>query len=421
VTRPTVVVSLPREELDPVVDELREAGFPVAAIADRGDLETILASGIEVAVAIIDTEADVEDAIGIRAALGTGRGAVPAMFVVTNRTLDRLLEGKAVGATDELITRPYAADEIRWRVEAICIRSQVGAGAAGDEAVIVEGDLGIDWRTRAQVVAVFSPKGGVGKTTVATNLAAAVQVRKGRRVLLVDADTVTGHVTTSLALEDIQTVADAWREPDESGRFSAFLEIASTHASGLRVAALTLSPLHTEPLEADRVAAAIDEARRGVDLVVVDLHPSYHDLNLAIFGVADRILVPVTPEIPAIRAAVQFVEVAEELGIGDRLAMVVNRANSGVSVEDMERTVGTEALALIRSGGLLFTRAANEGRTVIDLYPREKVTEDFDALADRVLGTPKPAAEPPEASRSTRPRPLLGGIFGRKDPASARA
>jgi len=69
--------------------------------------------------------------------------------------------------------------------------------------------------------------------------------------------------------------------------------------------------------------------------------------------------------------------------------MVINRANSGVTVDDMERTVGMPALALIRSGGLLFVRAANEGRTVIDMFPKEHVTADFDVLADRVLGTPR--------------------------------
>jgi Flp pilus assembly CpaE family ATPase len=49
------------------------------------------------------------------------------------------------------------------------------------------------------------------------------------------------------------------------------------------------------------------------------------------------------------------------------------------------------AMALIRSGGLLFVGAANEGRTVIEMYPRERITEDFDALADRVLGVPRAA------------------------------
>ena len=96
------------------------------------------------------------------------------------------------------------------------------------------------------------------------------------------------------------------------------------------------------------------------------------------------------------RAAVQLAELGTELGFRDRLALVINRANSGVGVADMERTVGMPALAQIRSGGLLFVRAANEGRTVIDMFPKEKVTEDFDALADRLLGnadkTPAPRA-----------------------------
>jgi Flp pilus assembly CpaE family ATPase len=125
--------------------------------------------------------------------------------------------------------------------------------------------------------------------------------------------------------------------------------------------------------------------------VVVDLHPSYSPLNRAIFDRSDKILVPVTPDVPALRAAVQLRDIAEELGIRDRLAMIVNRANSGVSVADMERTVGMPAMALIRSGGLLFVGATNEGRTVIEMYPRERITEDFDALADRILGVPKAA------------------------------
>ena len=79
---------------------------------------------------------------------------------------------------------------------------------------------------------------------------------------------------------------------------------------------------------------------------------------------------PVTPDVPAIRAAVQLADLATELGIRDRLALVINRANSGVSVADLERTVGMPALALLRSGGLLFVRAANEGRTVIEMFPQ---------------------------------------------------
>jgi len=120
--------------------------------------------------------------------------------------------------------------------------------------------------------------------------------------------------------------------------------------------------------------------------------------------------VPVTPDVPALRAAVQLREVAEQLKIGSRLALVVNRANSGVSVPDIERTVGLPAVACIRSGGLLFVRAANEGRTVIERYPRDGVSEDLEVLADRILGLPR---------REPAKRPLLG-LFGRPRPLATR-
>ena len=80
------------------------------------------------------------------------------------------------------------------------------------------------------------------------------------------------------------------------------------------------------------------------------------------------------------------------------------------------------ALALIRSGGLLFVRAANEGRTVIEMYPREKISEDFDALADRLLGTTvaDDEAEPATSAAAVAAKFSLGGLLNRKK-APARA
>jgi pilus assembly protein CpaE len=317
-------------------------------------------------------------------------------MVVSPRALDQLTANPTASSLeDEYFTRPYSAESLRWRVEAMCIRSQTVDDGSGP--VLQGDDINVDgWTRRATVIVVFNPKGGVGKTTIATNLASTLRLRKGQDVLLVDADTVTGHVTTSLGLEGVRTVVDSWRDELEGGPVETILDIASEHPSGMKVVALTASPLHTEILEPAKVAEAISASRRGFDFVVVDLHPSYSTLNQAIFEKADRILVPVTPDVPAIRAAVQMASVASELGIRDRLALVINRANSGVAVKDLERTVGMPALAQIRSGGMLFVRAANEGRTVTELFPKEKITEDFDALADRLVGNPvvAPATKP---------------------------
>jgi pilus assembly protein CpaE len=224
----------------------------------------------------------------------------------------------------------------------------------------------------------------------------------------VDADTVTGHVPISFGMDGVRTVVDAWRDELEGGPSLSFGELASAHPSGLRILSLTSSPIHTEVLDADRVSASLVAARRAVDFVIVDLHPSYSPLNRAVLDRADRILVPVTPDLPAIRAAMKLRDVAEELGMRDRLCLVVNRANSGVSVADVEKALGLPAYAEIRSGGLLLVKAANEGRALIDFAPKEKITGDFQTLADRLLGV---------ASRE----PVKAGLnlFGRH--ATARA
>jgi MinD-like ATPase involved in chromosome partitioning or flagellar assembly len=419
VARPAIVAALPPAEQGPVLAELREAGFDAIAIGRPAELEDLLAARRDVVVAILDGESDLDTSLEYYALLHESGRQIPALMVMSPRALDNLTSG-ATGADtgDEFFSRPYSPEALRWRVEAMCIRSMTIDDGSGP---VIQGstELG-DWQRRATVLAVFNPKGGVGKTTVATNLAAALAVVHHQRVLLLDADTVTGHVTVSLGLEQVKTVADSWRDELEGGPTETFADIASPHPSGLSVVALTSSPLNTDILDPRRVGEALEASRRGFDFVVVDLHPSYSMLNRQVFERADRILVPVTPDVPALRAAVQLRDVALETGIAERLALVVNRANSGVSVADMERTVGMPAMALIRSGGLLLVRAANAGRTVIEMFPKERISEDFQALAQVLVG-PSIAVVGGERVPGAATAKAALRIFGRARDAAARA
>lgn len=393
VGRPAVTVLLPDAELEPVSEELRKGGFDPIPVLDARELAAQLAARRDIVIAVIDMEGDPTGGHAARSALHAARRNIPALLVVNASTLERMGAEAAGHADDEFLTRPYSAESIRWRVEAMAIRSVAVDDGSGP--VLQTSMESADWSRRGQLLAVFNPKGGVGKTTLATNLAASL-VAKGRRVLLVDADTVTGHVTTSLSMEGASTVVDAWRDELEGGPVQTFDELAASHASGLKVLALSSSPIHTDILEPQRVAGAVTVARRSVDFVIIDLHPSYSPLNRALFDRADRILVPVTPDLPAIRAVVQLRDVAEELGMRDRLSLIVNRANSGVSVADLEKTIGIPAYAQIRSDGLLLIKAANEGRAVVEMAPREKISQDFQALADRILGLPEPEPARPQ-------------------------
>ncbi len=414
--RPAVVISLPRAELIAVSEQLSEAGYEPVEVSSPEDLEALLNRRRDIGVAILDGEYDFDKTLEMYALLHEEERAIPCLMVVAARALDRMGMGGRSGVNDEYFTRPYSAESLRWRVEAMLIRAEIPV--EDTEGPIIESAPAAPEAApvnRGQIVIVFNPKGGVGKTTIAVNVAALLQTRKNERVMLVDCDTVTGHVASSLGMENIRTVADAWTEDLTTGVAESFAEIATPHMNGVSVLVMAESPLHTEILEPKRVAEAITAARRVYDWVIVDMHPDYGPLNQVIFERADKILVPVTPDVPAIRAAVQFREVAVELDIRDRLAMVVNRANSGVAVADMERTVGMPALAEIRSAGMLFVRAANEGRSAVERFPKEKVIDDIELLCERMLQT----REPGQAKTGSSFMGIFGG--GRNTNPSVRA
>jgi len=416
-SRPTIAVGLPAAERDSVIAALAAAEFGTVALEGPSDLTAVLDAALPIGLAVMDAAEDLPALLDTIEQVRLRERGVRLLVVVDDAQLDELDGSGGMSPDDEVVIRPIDPEGVRWRAEAMLIRAQIAVEHT-DGSVLAHGPVEATWAARSPIVAIFNPKGGVGKTTIATNLAAALQIRKERRVLLIDADTVTGHVTMSLGMETGRTIADAWADEDDGGPPEGLLDVAGTHESGVRVAALVSSPLAMTRLDPERVGEALLAARWGVDLIVVDLHPSYSDVNQVIFSVADRILVPVTPDLPAIRAAVQLTEVATELGIRDRLGLVVNRANSGIAVAEIERACGLPALALIRSGGMLFVKAANVGRTVIDLFPREKVASDFDTLADRVLGID--TGEPETVAATADQRSILGGLFGtRKETARA--
>jgi pilus assembly protein CpaE len=398
VPRSAVAIALPPAELAAVSAQLVEAGYEPIEVKTSDELEALLARRNDIGVAILDGENDFDRTLEMYALLHDEDRNIPALMVVAPRALDRMgLAGRA-RVNDEYFTRPYSAESLRWRVEAMLIRAEIpveetdsgimrSASEPQQEEVGSIGGGSYVPEQRGQIVIVFNPKGGVGKTTIAVNVAAMLQTRKGQHVLLVDCDTVTGHVASSLGLENTRTVADAWTEDLNTGVEEPFSDIATRHQNGVSVLVMAESPLHTEILDPKRVAEAITTACKVFDWVVVDMHPDYGPLNQVIFERADTIIVPVTPDVPAIRAAVQFREVAVELEIRERLAMVVNRANSGVSVADMERTVGMPALAEVRSAGMIFVRAANEGRSAVERFPKEKVIEDIEGLCDKLMQT----------------------------------
>jgi pilus assembly protein CpaE len=390
-----VAVALPGPDFVSVRDDLAAAGYQPIRAETADELEELLKGNRDVRVAILDCESDFDRTLEMYAVLHEDGRNIPALILMPPLTMGRMSLGGRSESTDEYFARPFTAESLRWRIEAMLIRIEnvpAEASVAVEEIVATQALAPVgesveagNVQNRGRLIIIFNPKGGVGKTTVSINLGTALQLRRNKRVLLVDCDTVTGHVASSLGLGRLRTLAEAWRTsgPAETGESVA--QVAVRHGSGVDVAVFAGTPFHTEVLEPSRVAKAVATARAAYDFVILDLHPDFGPLNLALFQLADRIIVPVTPDVPCILAAVQFREVATALEMRERLLLVINRANSGVLPSKVERKVGIPTLARIRSAGLLFVQASEEGKSAAERYPSARAVTDIDRMADRLL------------------------------------
>ena len=150
--RPAVVIALPPDEATPVATELREAGYPSITVNQPDQLEALLASRRDIAVAILDGETDFDQSLEYYGLLRENGRAIPALMVVSQRALEQLASHPTASSTeDEYFTRPYSAESLRWRVEAMCIRSQTVDDGSGP--VLMGGDPNADawqrlWRLR---------------------------------------------------------------------------------------------------------------------------------------------------------------------------------------------------------------------------------------------------------------------------------
>ena len=224
---------------------------------------------------------------------------------------------------------------------------------------------------RGSLIAVYSPKGGVGCTTIATNLAAALSVGTKAPVGLVDLDLQFGDVGIAMDLRGTSSIIDLL---DHDGPIDAALvdDIFVRHPSGVRalLAPDNLGALQT--IDPDRIVAATDALRDHFRYVVCDMWSSFEDLTLAMLRAADRVILVTTPELPALKNVRRVLLATTPLLADDRTLIVVNRhpGKAGIPLSDIERALGRPVAMTIPSEGVGITEAINQGISLFDARAR---------------------------------------------------
>lgn len=179
------------------------------------------------------------------------------------------------------------------------------------------------------VIVVYSPQGGSGVTTVSTGLATSL-MKKGVRVLVVDADLQFGDVATFLAIQSQISSVEMAQDADDLDP-EHFDNVVATHASGLKVLVAPQRPENAEELfkRPGVIAQIISKVKANYDYIVVDTSAALNDVNLALFDIADKIVLLTTPSLPAVKNAKLVLDLFDKIGYAaENTLLVLNKVYS---------------------------------------------------------------------------------------------
>ena len=300
---------------------------------------------------------------------------------------DYLRRSMLAGAR-EFLVKPFSSDELTASIRQVWSREKEKQGRYAP-VVTTSQDISNGSGEPASVVALFSPKGGVGRTTISVNLAVAA-AQTGKRVALVDASFQFGDVGVLLNLNPRnKSIADLAGEL-QAGEAESLDTFMITHSSGVKVLLAPPSPEQAELIGPSAVKKVLQGLRASFDLVVVDCPSTFNEPTLAVLDEADLILTLLTLEITSVKNMRLFLEVTEQLGYGpEKIRLVLNRADStlGIRVADVEHSIGRKVDHTIVSDGRSVVYALNRGVPFFLSNREAQVSQDIQRLALAITGS----------------------------------
>jgi pilus assembly protein CpaE len=381
------------DEIDPAVIDaaLADPGITVLDTSDslNADWQAFLSQQSDVVVVACNVYGDRAMHVVDRAV--KQRPDRPVVVLAQTSPNGILRQAFEAGA-DDMIALPQSSEAVRFALEKVIARRRGNSAVSG--------------RVTAPLIAVLGPKGGTGKTLVATNLSVAL-ARRDMNVVLIDLDLQFGDIGLALGLSPERTMYDLMKAgpPFDHDKLERHL---IKHASGVKVLVGPTRPDQASAVSIDYLRDVYAALRTMSDIVVVDTPPGFTPEVIATIDVSTAACVVGMLDSLSLKNTKLGIETLDLMGYPtESISLVLNRADSrvGITHEDVTAIIGRTPDVLIPSDREI-PRSVNEGTPIVAAKERSEAAKAFHALADRYT---KARVKAPATLATEEPkRTLLG-------------
>ena len=260
-----------------------------------------------------------------------------------------------------------------------------------------------------KIITVFGAKGGVGTTTLASNISVNLSEHTGRSAVLIDMNLQFGNAALFLNLKPKYSIIDVASHLDNLDPI-VLRDSLPRHSSGVRLLAGPARIEDTEKLTTSHFEAIIDIMRTIFDYIVIDTGSVFDDFTLTALDESDKIVTVFTADIPAIYNTKRCIDLFKRMEFKkDKVHLVVNRhdSHSPISIKDLEKAVKYPVFwSIPHQDFVTAVSSVNQGVPLTTKNPKAKVSQSILKLAMQLNGS-DPVAESVETKKSFNPLKML--------------